>query len=154
MVRLFGRRQQEPAGPVEPPVDPAVQARQQQAADIASRRPGRPAAGAHERTKRIGISVSQAEHAELTAAAEEAGRGQLARWCREAALAQARGHGPVSSGGGQLPGQLARIGNNLNQLTRAVNQGAVAGSPADGRLLADQLRAMHRQVEKLWEVIE
>ena len=39
------------------PVDPVLAAGREQAAEIAAYRPGRPKAGEHERTKRIGLAV-------------------------------------------------------------------------------------------------
>lgn len=120
------------------PVDPAVAAGRERVVEIASYRPGRPKAGANERTKRIGLAVSEVEHARLKKAAEAAGRKQLSRWCREVLFAhldnqQAAESGAVSA---DVQAQLVRIGNNLNQLTRAANQ----GSPVDAEAL-DEVRS-------------
>ena len=114
------------------PVDPVLAAGREQAAEIAAYRPGRPKAGEHERTKRIGLAVSEAEHARLKAAAEAAGRKQLSRWCREVLFAHLENEDAAESGAvsADVQGQLVRIGNNLNQLTRVANQGGAVDADA------------------------
>jgi hypothetical protein len=114
------------------PVDPVLAAGREQAAEIAAYRPGRPKAGEHERTKRIGLAVSEAEHARLKAAAEAAGRKQLSRWCREVLFAHLENEDAAESGAvsADVQAQLVRIGNNLNQLTRAANQGGTVDAEA------------------------
>ena len=114
------------------PVDPVLAAGREQAAEIAAYRPGRPKAGEHERTKRIGLAVSEEEHARLKAAAEAAGRKQLSRWCREVLFAHLENEDAAESGAvsGDVQGQLVRIGNNLNQLTRVANQGGAVDADA------------------------
>lgn len=114
------------------PVDPVLAAGREQAAEIAAYRPGRPKAGEHERTKRIGLAVSEAEHARLKAAAEAAGRKQLSRWCREVLLGTLDNQQAVQSGAvsADVQAQLVRIGNNLNQLTRVANQGGAVDADA------------------------
>lgn len=114
------------------PVDPVLAAGREQAAEIAAYRPGRPKAGEHERTKRIGLAVSEEEHARLKAAAEEAGRKQLSRWCREVLFAHLDNEDAAESGAvsADVQAQLVRIGNNLNQLTRAANQGGAVDADA------------------------
>lgn len=125
------------------PVDPVLAAGREQAAEIAAYRPGRPKAGEHERTKRIGLAVSEEEHARLKAAAEAAGRKQLSRWCREVLFAHLDNEDAAESGAvsADVQGQLVRIGNNLNQLTRAANQGA--------QVDAEQLRGIKNELQKL-----
>ena len=114
------------------PVDPVLAAGREQAAEIAAYRPGRPKAGEHERTKRIGLAVSEEEHARLKAAAEAAGRKQLSRWCREVLFAHLENEQAAESGAvsADVQAQLVRIGNNLNQLTRAANQGGAVDADA------------------------
>ena len=114
------------------PVDPVLAAGREQAAEIAAYRPGRPKAGEHERTKRIGLAVSEEEHARLKAAAEAAGRKQLSRWCREVLFAHLENEDAAASGAVSVDvqGQLVRIGNNLNQLTRVANQGGAVDADA------------------------
>ena len=114
------------------PVDPVLAAGREQAAEIAAYRPGRPKAGEHERTKRIGLAVSEAEHARLKAAAEAAGHKQLSRWCREVLFAHMENEDAAESGAvsSDVQGQLVRIGNNLNQLTRVANQGGAVDADA------------------------
>ena len=114
------------------PVDPVLAAGREQAAEIAAYRPGRPKAGEHERTKRIGLAVSEGEHARLKAAAEAAGRKQLSRWCREVLFAHLENEDAAEAGAvsADVQGQLVRIGNNLNQLTRVANQGGAVDADA------------------------
>lgn len=114
------------------PVDPILAAGREQAAEIAAYRPGRPKAGKHERTKRIGLAVSEEEHARLKAAAEAAGRKQLSRWCREVLFAHLDNEDAAESGAvsADVQAQLVRIGNNLNQLTRVANQGGAVDADA------------------------
>lgn len=114
------------------PVNPALAAGREQAAEIAAYRPGRPKAGEHERTKRIGLAVSEAEHARLKAAAEAAGRKQLSRWCREVLFAHLDNEDAAEPGAvsADVQAQLVRIGNNLNQLTRVANQGGAVDADA------------------------
>lgn len=114
------------------PVDPVLAAGREQAAEIAAYRPGRPKAGEHERTKRIGLAVSEAEHARLKASAEAAGRKQLSRWCREVLFAHLENEQAAESGAvsADVQAQLVRIGNNLNQLTRVANQGGAVDADA------------------------
>lgn len=114
------------------PVDPVLAAGREQAAEIAAYRPGRPKAGEYERTKRIGLAVSEDEHARLKAAAEAAGRKQLSRWCREVLFAHLDNQQSTESGAvsADVQAQLVRIGNNLNQLTRAANQGGAVDADA------------------------
>ena len=114
------------------PVDPALAAGREKAAEIAAYRPGRPKAGDHERIKRIGLAVSEAEHARLKAAAEAAGRKQLSRWCREVLFAHLDNEDAADSGAvsADVQAQLVRIGNNLNQLTRVANQGGAVDTDA------------------------
>lgn len=120
--------------PAEPPapVDPVLAAGREQAAEIAAYRPGRPKAGEHERTKRIGLAVSEDEHSRLKAAAEAAGRKQLSRWCREVLFAHLDNQRATESGAvsADVQAQLVRIGNNLNQLTRVANQGGAVDADA------------------------
>lgn len=114
------------------PVDPVLAAGREQAAEIAAYRPGRPKAGEHERTKRIGLAVSEEEHARWKAAAEAAGRKQLSRWCREVLFAHLDNEDAAESGAvsADVQAQLVRIGNNLNQLTRVANQGGAVDADA------------------------
>ena len=114
------------------PVDPVLAAGREQAAEIAAYRPGRPKAGEQERTKRIGLAVSEEEHARLKASAEAAGRKQLSRWCREVLFAHLENEQAAESGAvsADVQAQLVRIGNNLNQLTRVANQGGAVDADA------------------------
>lgn len=139
--------QREPA-PVPVAEDAALVARREQAEQIAARRPGRPAAGTDERTRRIGLTVSDAEYARLRAAAEAAGRKQLSRWCREVLFSRLEDQESVDRGevSASMQAQLVRIGNNLNQLARAANRGAEI-DPGQVRALQDQFQQIRRNLE-------
>ena len=143
---LKSTEQPEPA-PVPVEEDADLVARREQAQQIAARRPGRPPAGVDERTRRIGLTVSEAEHEQLKQAAEKAGRKQLSRWCREVLLSRLEDQESVDRGevSASVQAQLVRIGNNLNQLTRAVHRGA----GVDARQVAalqEQFQALRQEM--------
>lgn len=133
--------------PVQVPDEAELVARREQAGRIAARRPGRPPAGSGERTRRIGLAVSEGEHARLWAAADAAGRKQLSRWCREVLFAHLEGQESVDRGevSTSVQAQLTRIGNNLNQLSRAANRGSGI-DPAAAQLLQEQFQQMRREL--------
>lgn len=90
-------------------------------------RGGRPVA-AEPRTKRVGLSLTEAEHAAWVAAA---GGQRLSVWAREqvqAQLAQEQPHAGQAAELARLRADLARVGSNLNQLMRATHQGQVPDS--------------------------
>lgn len=121
-------------------------ARRAQAAEIAARRPGRPRSGEDPRAKRIGISVSEAEWERIKAAATAAGRAQVSRWCREVVLAQLEDRAVVPAAvevSAGIKAELARMGNNLNQLARQANTG--------GAVNPGQLAAVRRELQALRE---
>lgn len=115
---------------------------------------GRPAMGEAKRTHRVGISLSDDEHAAWSAAAEAEGAGSLARWARErvtSALALAQlGHSDLGGEVAALRADLGRVGNNLNQVARALNLAECGGSegPAPGEVLAvvDAARAQLAEI--------
>lgn len=106
----------EPApAPVEtelPPEQPEV---------LAPRPAGRPEA-TYPRSKRVSMSLTEAEHQAWSTAAD----GQpLSTWARQQVQAQLEA-GPVEPGGSEiqrLRADLGRVGSNLNQLTRGMHQG-------------------------------
>jgi hypothetical protein len=59
--------------------------------------------------------------------------------------------GPVSAADPLLLRQLASLGNNMNQLARAVNAGALAGKPADAVQILIVLRAIEQQLSTIAE---
>lgn len=100
-----------------------------------------------QRTKTIKIRVSDAEHERLLALSEKA---RLAEWMRETCLAtkrQARSFPKAVDPA--LLRQIAGIGNNLNQLAKAVNQGDVKAGDAVTILAA--LSSIEHQLAKLRE---
>lgn len=127
--------------------DAGLAAGREQAEQIAARRPGRPPAGTDERIRRIGLTVSEAEHARLKQAAEKAGRKQLSRWCREVLVARLEDQESVDRGevSASVQAQLARIGNNLNQLARAAHRGSGI-DPGQARALQEQFQALRREL--------
>lgn len=106
------------------------------------RRAGRPARGDAKRTRRVGLSLSADELEQWEQAAAEDGTGSVARWARER-VASTLGRPGASVTGGEvsaLRADLARVGNNLNQIARALNV-AERGGP-EGPATADVLAAV------------
>ncbi|GEM_PF-3423061 len=104
------------------------------------RRAGRPARGDAKRTRRVGLSLSVDELEQWERAAAEDGSGSVARWARER-VASTLGRPGASVTGGEvaaLRADLARVGNNLNQIARALNVAERGGpeGPATAEVLA------------------
>ncbi|RLZ02613.1 mobilization protein [Kocuria tytonicola] len=109
---------------------------------------GRPVA-VEPRTRRVSMSLTEAEHRAWTEAAD----GQrVSVWAREQVqeqlAADTPGVGEVQELA-RIRADLARVGSNLNQLMRAVNQGQVVPTPqlyeaVDA--LASQLGALRREL--------
>lgn len=96
--------------------------------DAPATRGGRPVV-AEPRTKRVSMSLTEAEHA---AWVEAAGQQRLSVWAREQVQAQLAQEQPSAGKAAELArirADLARVGSNLNQLMRATNQGQVPKSP-------------------------
>nr|WP_246380990.1 plasmid mobilization relaxosome protein MobC [Paeniglutamicibacter cryotolerans] len=72
------------------------------------------------------MSLTAAEHAAWTAAAESRG---LSAWAREQVTGQLEAEQPRGQGAevAKLRADLGRVGSNLNQLVRAVNSGHAPG---------------------------
>lgn len=109
---------------------------------------GRPVAVAP-RTRRVSMSLTEAEHRAWT---EAAGGQRLSVWARERVQEQldadTPGVGEVQELA-RIRADLARVGSNLNQLMRAVNQGQVVPTPQLHEAvdaLASQLGAVRRQL--------
>lgn len=109
---------------------------------------GRPVA-VEPRTRRVSMSLTEAEHRAWTKAAS----GQrLSVWARERVQEQLDADSPRAGEVQELArirADLARVGSNLNQLMRAVNQGQVVPTPqlyeaVDA--LASQLGAVRREL--------
>lgn len=89
---------------------------------------GRPMAVAP-RTWRVSMSLTEAEH---QAWAEAAGGQRLSVWARERVQEQLEADTPWASEAqewAKIRADLARVGSNLNQLMRAVNQGQIVPVP-------------------------
>lgn len=104
------------------------------------RRAGRPARGAAKRTRRVGLSLSADELEQWEQAAAEDGTGSVARWARDR-VASTLGRPGSSATGAEvaaLRADLARVGNNLNQIARALNVAERGGpeGPATAEVLA------------------
>lgn len=93
---------------------------------------GRPVAE-NPRVKRVSMSLTEAEHAAWKAAA---GDQPLSAWAREKVRFQVEAdeEGPDGPDGSvaaeirRLRGDLARVGSNLNQLARGMNQGQIVSA--------------------------
>lgn len=115
---------------------------------------GRPAMGDAKRTHRVGISLSADELEAWRHLAEVDGRGSVARWARERVMSSLAlrelGHSEL---GGELAGlraDLGRVGNNLNQIARALNV-AERGGP-EGPSAGDLLSAIEATRAELAEI--
>jgi hypothetical protein len=86
------------------------------------------------RTKRIELRVSPAEFSRIKANGREAGFNNTAQYVRERAVRSGGIDSPILTKKALLACQyeLNRIGNNINQIARRLNQGA---SPDDEMLL-------------------
>lgn len=109
---------------------------------------GRPVA-VEPRTRRVSLSLTEAEHRAWT---EAAGGQRLSVWARERVQEQLDADTPGAGEVQELArirADLARVASNLNQLMRAVNQGQVVPTPqlyeaVDA--LASQLGAVRREL--------
>lgn len=110
---------------------------------------GRPAMGENKRTHRVGISVNSKELELLKLCAAQDGNKSVARWVRDRILNSLaiealsyRGYGSELP---QLRGALNKVGNNLNQIARALNVAERGGpdAPSTDEVLAavDAVRA-------------
>lgn len=121
----------------------AIAPAEQPAAAPERPRAGRPTAGPAKREHRVGLSLSDVEHAAWSAAAKDAGVGSLARWARErvtSSLTLAHlGHS-----------DLGRVGSNLNQIARALNVAERGGpdGPTPGEAL-DAIGAVRAQLAEI-----
>lgn len=91
-------------------------------------RGGRPVAVAP-RTRRVSMSLTEVEYQAWTVAAEG---NRLSVWARERVQEQLEADTPRAGEAQELAkirADLARVGSNLNQLMRAVNQGQVVPTP-------------------------
>ena len=107
---------------------------------------GRPVA-VEPRTRRVSMSLTEAEHRAWT---EAAGGQRVSVWARERVQERLEAGIPGADEVQELArirADLARVGSNLNQLMRAVNQGQVVPTPQlyeAVEALAGQLGALRR----------
>lgn len=109
----------------EPPVPGSTVSEAESSAQV---RGGRPVAVAP-RTRRVSMSLTEAEYQAWTAAANSE---RLSVWARERVQEQLETETPRAGAAQELAktrADLARVGSNLNQLIRAVNQGQVVATP-------------------------
>ncbi|MGP5641566.1 plasmid mobilization relaxosome protein MobC [Brachybacterium tyrofermentans] len=126
-------------------------------ADLSPRKSaGRPARGDAKRTHRVGISLSADELEVWHHLAQTSGRGSVARWARERVMSsialQELGHSDVGGEVAGLRADLGRVGNNLNQIARALNTAERSG--ADGPTSGEVLTAVAVAREQLAEIRE
>lgn len=109
---------------------------------------GRPVA-VEPRTRRVSMSLTEAEHRAWT---EAAGGQRLSVWARERVQEQLDADTPRVGEVQELArirADLARVGSNLNQLMRAVNQGQVVPTPQlheAVQALTQELGAVRREL--------
>lgn len=115
---------------------------------------GRPAMGDAKRTHRVGISLSADELDAWRHLAEADGRGSVARWARERVMSSLAlrelGHSELGGEVAGLRADLGRVGNNLNQIARALNV-AERGGP-EGPSSAELLSAIEATRAELAEI--
>lgn len=100
----------------------------------------------NKKSRLFGVRVDAATAEAWRAAAKRAGHRSLSAWLRAAGEA-ARGRGPrLPLADPAVVGQLARIGNNLNQLARAANRDPAAAGRL--RTLAE-LAAIEERLREL-----
>lgn len=114
---------------------------------------GRPVAE-NPRVKRVSMSLTEAEHAAWKAAA---GDQPLSAWAREKVRFQVEAdeEGPDGPDGSvaaeirRLRGDLARVGSNLNQLARGMNQGQIVSTDELTHVLSEvssQLASLRKEL--------
>lgn len=90
-----------------------------------------PAVKAGARSVGLVVRLTPQEREVWHAAARVAGRGKTAAWVREVVAAHLKGGSPRAVGAdsevARARAELARIGNNLNQLAHQANAGALGG---------------------------
>lgn len=97
------------------------------------------------REKIIKVRVTGEEHRSLM---EISSGRQLAKWMRETCLGQRRLKGrKFSKVDPELLRQLVAIGNNLNQISRAINRDK--WEPINRIMVSVQLEAIEQQMEKI-----
>lgn len=130
--------------------DEAHAARLEQAQRI--RRGGRPKTD-QPRSKSLNVRFTEAEWATVVSRAEEAGRPprELAREALLRGRMTRSAPQEAARADAALSGQLARIGNNLNQLSRALNESRAAGTLdiIEWRMSLTKIEELRREVGEL-----
>ena len=132
----------------QPPTPPAPEPVAAETAPSPRGAGGRPVA-VEPRTRRVSMSLTEAEHRAWT---EAAGGQRVSVWARERVQEQLEASTPGVGEVQELArirADLARVGSNLNQLMRAVNQGQVVPTPQlheAVEALASQLGAVRRRL--------
>lgn len=130
------------------------EAQHEQPASATRKGAGRPAMGDAKRTHRVGISLSADELEAWRHLAEADGRGSVARWARERVMSSLAlrelGHSELGGEVAGLRADLGRVGNNLNQIARALNV-AERGGP-EGPSSAELLSAIEATRAELAEI--
>jgi len=137
----------QPAVPATP--DPALAARREQAETI--RRGGRPRTD-NPRSKSLNVRFTEDEWARVLERAAPSGRPPR-ELAREALLHGAMTSAPKSRAraDAELTGQVARIGNNLNQVVRALNEAKAAGQldVVTLKMAVDKIDALRAELAEL-----
>lgn len=97
------------------------------------------------RTKSIKIRLTEAEHLALL---EKKQGKELATWLRKLGL----GDTTRPKYNSDLVRQVIRIGTNINQIARAVNQSSNSGSPIDKARVALELNIIRHQLNSLLQL--
>lgn len=111
-----------------PPPPPPSAAQVEPARAALPKRPGGRPVAAQPRVKRISVSLTEQEHQRWLASA---GARAPATWAREMVNAQLEDGGRESDAAevAKLRADLGRVGSNLNQIMRAINQGLIPEIP-------------------------
>lgn len=173
---LFSRKPSEPPPPTNPFLRPPDVGRQKPAAAETGQgenpwlnlgtpeqtpgpapvnRGGRPRSE-NPRTKKISVTFTPQEYEVITEGARSFGYASVAPWVREMIierlLSRPMRDASAEADASKLLGEVARIGSNLNQLTKAVNTANVEGRAVDAVSVAAEVRILRAQLAGLQEL--
>lgn len=118
---------------------------------------GVPAGKAGGRAVGLMVRLTPGERASWHEAARAAGRGKTAAWVREVVTAHLEGGSsrPAAADAevARVRAELARIGNNLNQLARQVNAGALGGPPLQYVRVVQELESTSRMLGQIRDAL-
>lgn len=107
------------------------------------------------RTKKISVTFTPQEYDVITEGARSFGYESVAPWVREMLierlLSRPMRDPSAEADAAKLLGEVARIGSNLNQLTKAVNTANVEGRAVDAVSVAAEVRILRAQLAGLQE---